>query len=527
MVDEKDIIELYNELKSTHEVGKRIHKSHMFVSDVLKKNNVDMFNVGKRVDIGEDVIDAMVTDYVANNLKMADIEEKYGVYSKKLRRIFRKRGIDINRWRNHEKKIVQKKEKPAKEKKATITCRYCGWETVDVECKSHAYAKHIINKHGKSISEYLSEYPEDKDRLGKYKDRSEMVQCAVCGKYRKIIDNRHMQKHGMNMMEYYMAYGDKKTVSELTREKLSMCLDRMYQNKDWERASSNAEREIFEYLTEHGVKCDRHDRTVLDGEEIDILCHEKRIGVEYDGLVWHTEWFGKKNHLYHYDKMVAANKNGYKLIHIFEDEYKTNKELVLNKLLHIFGCGGDKRHIMGRKCHVVEIPKNQASIFLTINHIQGYVNSTVTLGCMYGEELVGVMCFKEERQGKWNLTRFATDNRYVIQGCGGKMFKHFTSKYKPDTVFTFADRRWTVDKDNNLYTKIGFKLECETRPNYSYYYMKDNKTERFHKFGFRKQILAKKYGFPLTMTETEMVKELGYDRIWDCGLFKYVWKAEV
>ena len=28
------------------------------------------------------------------------------------------------------------------------------------------------------------------------------------------------------------------------------------------------------------------------------------------------------------------------------------------------------------------------------------------------------------------------------------------------------------------------------------------------------------------MTETEMVKELGYDRIWDCGLIKYVWKRE-
>lgn len=25
------------------------------------------------------------------------------------------------------------------------------------------------------------------------------------------------------------------------------------------------------------------------------------------------------------------------------------------------------------------------------------------------------------------------------------------------------------------------------------------------------------------MTETEMVKELGYDRIWDCGLIKYIW----
>ena len=25
------------------------------------------------------------------------------------------------------------------------------------------------------------------------------------------------------------------------------------------------------------------------------------------------------------------------------------------------------------------------------------------------------------------------------------------------------------------------------------------------------------------LTETEMAKELGYDRIWDCGLIKYVY----
>ena len=34
--------------------------------------------------------------------------------------------------------------------------------------------------------------------------------------------------------------------------------------------------------------------------------------------------------------------------------------------------------------------------------------------------------------------------------------------------------------------------------------------------------MSKKYGFPLTMTETEMAKKLGLDRIWDCDLVKYV-----
>ena len=41
---------------------------------------------------------------------------------------------------------------------------------------------------------------------------------------------------------------------------------------------------------------------------------------------------------------------------------------------------------------------------------------------------------------------------------------------------------------------------------------------------FNKQTISKKYGFPLELTELEMTRELGYDRIWDCGLIKYVYK---
>jgi hypothetical protein len=38
-----------------------------------------------------------------------------------------------------------------------------------------------------------------------------------------------------------------------------------------------------------------------------------------------------------------------------------------------------------------------------------------------------------------------------------------------------------------------------------------------------KKLLSKKYGLDIRMTESEMAKELGYDRIWDCGLVKYVY----
>ena len=69
---------------------------------------------------------------------------------------------------------------------------------------------------------------------------------------------------------------------------------------------------------------------------------------------------------------------------------------------------------------------------------------------------------------------------------------------------------------------FSFKKEYITPPDY--FYIKKNK--RFHKFNFRKKKLLKKYPNILNenMTETEMVKELGYDKIWNCGLIKYIFE---
>ena len=48
--------------------------------------------------------------------------------------------------------------------------------------------------------------------------------------------------------------------------------------------------------------------------------------------------------------------------------------------------------------------------------------------------------------------------------------------------------------------------------------------KRIHKFNLRKNILIKKYNINPDLTEKEMTKELGYFKIWDCGLLKYAKK---
>jgi len=221
---------------------------------------------------------------------------------------------------------------------------------------------------------------------------------------------------------------------------------------------------------------------------------------------------------------IAITKRKYTPIIVFEDEYINHKNIVLSKISHIIGIRNGGIKVGARECYIKPIGKHEAKEFLDENHIQGGSNSTLYYGAFMkgGDNLVGVMSFRlnDPDNMLWELTRFATDNKYIVSGLGSKMFSYFKKNNIWKEVKSFADRRWTVDIDNNLYTKIGFKLDEIEKPDYRYVVG----NERKHKFLFRKKMLNKKYGLPLTMTEKEMCNQLGFYRIWDCGLIKYVYK---
>ena len=281
------------------------------------------------------------------------------------------------------------------------------------------------------------------------------------------------------------------------------------------------EDEIVSLFSE--IEHQQHNREILNGMEIDIFIPPLKLGIEYNGLRWHSEEFGK-DHRYHLDKLNKCNEKGIRLIQIFEDEWINHREICESKLKQICGLNTNPK-IYARKCEIREISdKTEAYEFLDKNHIQGRTVCTIALGAYYQNNLIGVMTFKKEKEGYWDLNRFATDINYQCVGIGGKLFKYFTRNYPFIKIKSFADRRWTTDPTNNLYTKLGFAFDSFVPPTYWYHNPKINPYIRFHKFGFRKQHLHKQYGLPLTMTEREMTETLGYTRIWDCGLIKYLYK---
>ena len=361
--------------------------------------------------------------------------------------------------------------------------------------------------------------------------------CRKCGRMVKLTQNMfikkaidiHKGKYDYSKVEHKTSHDKITIICPKHGEFEQLPYDHLqgYGCPSCSNTFSIGEMEIYQYL------CDRmgkeniilHDRNILNGKEIDIFIPKLKIGIGYNGLYWHSE-ANSKGKLYHINKLNECNNKGINLIQIFEDEYLLNKELVLKKIEHILNIERFCPKIMARKCNIKEINNDIAKEFLIKNHIQGYSNTTISLGAYYQGILVGVMCFnKTGKVDEWILNRFATDNKYICSGIGGKLFKYFKNHYNPIKVKSFADRRWTLNKDNNLYVKLGFTLTDVLKPEYRYV-NENNPKERIHKFNLRKKSLHRKYDLSMDMTEKEMTQKLGYVKIWDCGLYKYEWKKQ-
>ena len=396
----------------------------------------------------------------------------------------------------------------------TKKCPYCEWDTVDVDNLSGQFEVHMMNKHNLTIKEHLNNYPNDLNYFRKYEDGLKLnkignhVTCKICNQNFKYLTGTHLKTHGITLLDYRLKFPNDIVLSEDYTNKLRG----NYKNGlgDYESVfTSKAHSEIVEQLKLFGIKSRINDKKVLDNVEIDIIIPELKLGIEYNGLYYHREHMGKSRN-YHLLKTKAMNSNGYRLIHIFEDEWIKNKLLILNKIKHLCGIN-DSEIIGGRKCNIRLIDNKIKNNFLNINHIQGSDTSKISIGAEYGGKLVAVMTFDNKRSmidksndvDSYDLTRFATDINYKIPGIADRLLKYFIKVYNPSKIISFGDRRWVLNGSNNMYTKLGFRLVSILKPDYRYYNPKISRNSRLHKFGFGKSNLRIKFPDVYSDNKTE------------------------
>lgn len=280
---------------------------------------------------------------------------------------------------------------------------------------------------------------------------------------------------------------------------------------------SNYELELLDYITEtYSGEIISNTKSIIDGE-LDIYLPEINLAFEFNGLYWHSELYKDKK--YHLNKTKQCDEIGIRLIHVWEDDWVFNqdivKSIISNKL-------STSNRIYARKCNIRIINDNKlVRNFLNENHLQGFVGSKTKIGLFYNEELVSLMTFGSLRKslntnsenGKWELIRFCNKIGYSVVGGSSRLLKKFVKLEKPNEIISYSD---SSRSNGDMYNTLGFTLDHITEPNY--YWVVDGL--RKHRFNYRKDKLVSE-GFDVNKTEVEIMHSRGYYRVFDCGSRKW------
>jgi len=293
---------------------------------------------------------------------------------------------------------------------------------------------------------------------------------------------------------------------------------------DCHTKTSNYEKIIRDCLCRLNTPYEKNTRAVLNNKkELDIYLPEQKIGIEINGLYWHSE---AQNI---YNKLEDCNKQEIRLLQIFTDEIDKSLDIVFFRLRNILQ--KVKYKIGARVCVVKKIDNVIKNKFLNKYHIQGADKSQINLGLFWKNRLVSVMTFARPRRvlgyvnmdAGWELSRFASINSFYILGAAGKLFKGFIELQKPTRVYSYCDLRWS---QGDVYKKIGFKFVKNTVPNY-WYCLGPSYKERHHRFNFRKSVLNKKLKhFDSKLTEVQNMYNNKHYRVFDSGHMLFDWTAE-
>ena len=209
---------------------------------------------------------------------------------------------------------------------------------------------------------------------------------------------------------------------------------------------------------------------------------------------------------------MIANDNGYRCIHIFDWDNRTD----------ILSMIKPKTTIYARDCKVYKLTKIATDGFLRDYHIQGTCKGqAISFGLVYNKELMQVMTFGKSRYNKnysVELLRMATKRGYRVIGGASRLFKFFVNTYEVSNIISYCDlSKFT----GAVYEKIGMKFLHRTPP--QEVWSKGNQkitANLLRQRGFD-QLFGTSFG--KGTNNEQLMLEHGWLPVYDCGQAVYVY----
>ena len=268
---------------------------------------------------------------------------------------------------------------------------------------------------------------------------------------------------------------------------------------------SIGEQSLFEYVKSLCPDAQQSNRDILGGRfEIDILIPSLNIGIEFNGLFWHSEARGKSLN-YHQEKSDLGLESGVRILHIWEDEWRDDHVRIKGYLRRQLNAPTTR--INARQCTVLKTTGGEQRDFLDTNHLQGFRGGG-GWALLHQGEVVAVAILAVNQAKELELMRWCVKQDVVVVGGFTKVMSRVQ-----EVVVSYCD---TAKYSGAGYLGAGWELVSKTAPMVYY----TNGVVRHGRHRFQKARLVKLVGNN-TGTERELAAELGFFRIGGCAQIKF------
>lgn len=262
----------------------------------------------------------------------------------------------------------------------------------------------------------------------------------------------------------------------------------------------------------------------LDRHEIDVMVQETQTGVEFNGLYWHSEFAGGKGENYHQRKLDCLMEAGKRLIHVWEDEWQADPELIEARVA--LACS-TPREVPHGECSVSVGKEYQPLMgrWHRDGSLGGHASTYCLLHCGAPVAVMQVVFRPSKRAGVpgKSAVRYAPVGSYRVAGDLSVLFREAqrAARGKDERVF-YADVDPSFD-DIAAFHDTGFRMVQEKSKQQWYCASPYRYNHRLSKTALIERV---RDADPTMNTKTTMtdarLQAVGADRIW--GVKRQVWE---
>lgn len=492
----KHNIEIYNEIMNNYKENDISFKEKVFlyINDLNKSPKCPV--CGKKVNFN-DTLNKGYNLYCSidctnksedhkENIKKGCLD-KYGVES------------------HNQSEIVKQKKKDVCLEKYGVN------NATKLECVREKMKKTNIKKYGVDNKSKTEEYKIN--MLNKIKNGTEGNVKKMIERIEILYNNIKFIQHNITDVDFYCKKCDSNFNIDIkllhTRLNLNYYI---CTNCNKKYTFSNISLIFKEFLDKNNIIYEVNNRDFLNGKEIDYYIPNNKLGIEINGLYWHSEKFRDSN--YHVNKTLLAKKRDIKLLHFFENEMNNKNDIVFSivkeklKLNNI--------NIDYNICEIKAISNIECNQFLIENSLDDliYEGNIINLGLYQENTLQYLISFKIDSNRIHIIRNNSTIINYIDNGFN-ILLEYITNLYKPTNITIELNNRYqNIDDFNNIKSFYIKRLYPK------YYWVYPSKAELYSQIELFNKI-KEETGYPDYKINNKLYKSLKYLKVYDCGYNYY------